>query len=61
MYAPSEKKSDNSKGSLCEELQYVFLSFSQVPYDSSMEILMQNCEERIFSNDNCECESTSGL
>jgi len=38
MHAPSEEKSDESKDSCCGELEQIFffLSFSKVPYDSSV-------------------------
>jgi hypothetical protein len=37
VHAPSEEKSDESKDSCCEELEQVFfLSFSKVPYESSV-------------------------
>ena len=39
VHAPSEEKCDESKDSCCEELEQVFfffLSFSKVPYESSV-------------------------
>jgi hypothetical protein len=34
VHAPSEEKSEDLKDSFCEELEQVFLSFSEVPYEN---------------------------
>jgi hypothetical protein len=36
VHAPSEEKSDESKNSFYEELEQVFLSVPQVPYENSI-------------------------
>jgi len=50
VHAPREEKIDDSKDSFYEELGQVFDTFPTYQMEILLEILMQKCGERIFSN-----------
>ena len=49
-HAPTEGISDNSKDNFYEELEQVFIHFPRYHIKIFYEILMQNCGESVFSN-----------
>jgi hypothetical protein len=53
VHAPSEEKSDDSKGSFCEELEQVFIFLSTICKEC-YEILMQNGEREYFQTNDWE-------